>query len=175
MLAKLRLRGIDVPDDIPEFEEPTPVDGLRRKAAFRYEITKSAATHNLISVLFMDLDNFKLANDNYGYDAGDQVILEALQISAEIVGDSGELFRAHSDGDEMIVLLPGIGNSDAATIAETISLAIQEHNFSYLGQGIITISVGLATFPETCSSWQDLENVAEQLMKQAKREKKGAI
>jgi diguanylate cyclase (GGDEF)-like protein len=175
LLAKVRLRGIDVPDDMPEFDESTDINGFRGILAFRFELKKAVEKFGLVSVLYMDLDNFKPVNDNHDYATGNLVIAEALKTVREIVGQGGELFRPHVTGDEMIGLLPNVNNSDSMQIAENIRLAVEQYAFSVIGQGIVTVTIGLVTFPETCNDWEALENTAEPLLKQAKRTERNVV
>jgi diguanylate cyclase (GGDEF)-like protein/PAS domain S-box-containing protein len=100
------------------------------------------------SVLFIDIDLFKQFNDQYSYAVGDQVlqwVADLLQSNVreiDVVGRYG--------GEEIVILLPEIDNSEAEEIAERIRIIIEKSHFS-LGQDKlqITVSIGVATLSPT--------------------------
>lgn len=104
-----------------------------------------------ISLIMADVDLFKDYNDNYGHQAGDEVlkrIADALKRSLRRSAD----FVARFGGEEFVVVLPGTGTEGAFSIAESMRLAVMAekipHAFSWV-DGSITISLGIATFQPT--------------------------
>ncbi len=77
-----------------------------------------------LSVLFMDLDNFKGVNDNQGHDTGDLVMKRYLQIVQDLVERSGEAYRGR--GDEVTVILPEADEGKTKKIGEAIRARIEE-------------------------------------------------
>jgi len=95
------------------------------------------------SIVFFDLDNFKMINDTFGHDAGDSILKELGKIfnknrrEVDIVGRYG--------GEEFLAILPKTTLKGAITFAEKIRDAVENHNFLYKGERIfVTISGGIA-------------------------------
>jgi len=165
-------RGL-CPPDVPVIEDRFGKFGFRDDTSFEPKLRLVAEKYNRASVLFLDLDNFKSVNDDHDHATGDKVIREALRIVEKVVGSQGELF--HRSGDEMIVLLSNLSNSDAKAVAEHIRTAIEQTEFSVVGQGRITTTVGVASFPDTCQRWEDLLTEADQAAMRAKKTKRNRV
>jgi len=100
-----------------------------------------------MAVMFVDLDRFKPINDTLGHGVGDQVLRAASQRLLACVRHSDTVSR--QGGDEFVVLLPVIANTqDAALTAEKILSAISS-SYYHEGKEIhITASIGIATYPD---------------------------
>jgi diguanylate cyclase (GGDEF)-like protein len=155
---------------VPEIQDHIGKVGFRDSSSFQPKLALAVEQHGLASVLFLDLDNFKAVNDNYDHATGDRVIREALETVENAIQGAGELF--HRSGDEMLVLLPNVNDAGAKEIAERIRAAVEQKNFSTIGRGSVTTTIGLATYPGTWERWEDLENVADQTAMKAKRVRK---
>ncbi|MCX6074320.1 MAG: diguanylate cyclase [Campylobacterales bacterium] len=95
-----------------------------------------------LSMIMIDIDHFKVVNDTYGHDIGDEV----LKYLAKIVHNNIrklDIF-ARWGGEEFLVLSPGIDLEDARTLAEKLRLAVEEATFPTIKK--ITISLGVSTF-----------------------------
>jgi diguanylate cyclase (GGDEF)-like protein len=94
-----------------------------------------------ISIVLFDLDNFKLINDDYGHDVGDNV----LMIVGEIVKDSLRPYdlAARIGGEEFCIVLPRTSGEDALTIAERLRAAFEASYLDPLPKGRITCSFGV--------------------------------
>jgi diguanylate cyclase (GGDEF)-like protein len=100
------------------------------------------------SVIILDVDHFKIYNDQHGHLAGDEV----LRGVAKLLQDSVEEKHvcARYGGEEFVVLLPGSDRSTAIAQAEKIRQLVE--NFPFEGResqpaGVITVSLGVASFP----------------------------
>lgn len=126
-----------------------------------------------MSVAFIDLDNFKSVNDNHDHSVGDLVIRAALEVVDSVIRLKGGLF--HRSGDELLVLLPNSIDIEALAVAERIRRAIQEHGFPVIGSGLITATIGIATYPTQCPNIEDLEVNADRAAMAAKKKGKNLV
>lgn len=121
--------------------------GLRNEKAFKEELARHAETRPL-SVLFLDFDGLKRANDLFGdYESGGNVIIRAVGRALSSLTQGQELpARLHTAGDEFVVLLPGVGEATASLRAREVEAALEQidlpesHRAVYGGA-----SVGFAT------------------------------
>lgn len=145
--------------------------GLANRALFDSELEKVLARAGRdqvpVTVLFIDLDDFKSVNDRAGHGAGDHVLrtVAARLVGAGRKGDS----VARLGGDEFTMLLPGSNREDAAQIAQRVARAICEP--IVLGEELLTIhaSVGLATAREDGEDAETLLRAADRSMYRVKR------
>ncbi len=168
----IRLHGAEAPADVSEFEDQIGAFGVRNTASLDAKLRRAVEQYKIVSVLFLDLDNFKAVNDEFDHATGDQVIRETLDTVQSAVGSGGELF--HRSGDEMIVLLPNQNASDSHQVAEKIRSAIEHKDFSTVGSGVVTATIGLVSYPDS-PAWDQLVNRADQVAMQGKKRAKNQV
>ncbi|MCL5058049.1 MAG: EAL domain-containing protein [Actinobacteria bacterium] len=94
------------------------------------------------SLLFMDLDNFKLVNDTLGHTAGDQVLYTLTRLLLNMLRNGDLLVRF--GGDEFAVLLEGVSAEEALNIAERMRREVEEYRFTADDQNFhLTLSIGM--------------------------------
>ena len=130
-------------------------------------LKQAGSTNSSAMILFIDLDDLKAINDNFGHAAGDLVIASAAARIARAV--SPDSFVARIGGDEFIVVVPG--ESSRVRIAQTaealIKLLAQE--YEALGQCILTSgSIGISIYPDDGSTGEELLKKADNAMYAAK-------
>ncbi len=163
--------------------------GLPNRRFLREElksiIERAQVEHFPVTLLFFDLDDFKSYNDRFGHDAGD-----------EIIRVIGQLFRKHCreqdivtryGGDEFAVVFwdqegpRTVGSKHpqcALSILDRVKTALRTEPFPLLGsegQGRLTLSGGLATFPWDATTPEDLLKRADEALLAAKRDGKNRI
>jgi diguanylate cyclase (GGDEF)-like protein/putative nucleotidyltransferase with HDIG domain len=136
---------------------------------FATEIELSKKDGSELSLLFIDIDDFKFYNDFHGHQMGDEVLREIAEIMKRIVPENA--FAARYGGEEFIILLTGTGERQAVEEAEKLRKAVQEHRFT--GEenqpgGSITISVGVSTFPTNAKTGAELVKKADEACYRAK-------
>jgi diguanylate cyclase (GGDEF)-like protein/PAS domain S-box-containing protein len=119
------------------------------------------------AVLFLDLDDFKTVNDSLGHEVGDKLLIEAASRLNRAVRKEDTVGRI--GGDEFIVLLRELAdNSNALDVAENL-LGIFREPFQIDGRELIlTLSIGIAIYPENGNCASDLLRNADTAMYQAK-------
>ncbi len=139
------------------------------------EIRRSARARHSVGVLLLDIDQFKDVNDQWGHAAGD-VLLQALGqvLSTHIRG--GDI-ACRWGGDEFVIVLPEASRPATRQRAERLREAVGELEIPYhgLSLGALTISVGLAMYPQHGSSGEALLKSADQALYRAKAEGKNRV
>ena len=125
------------------------------------EVVRAVRTHRPLSVVMLDLDDFKLVNDSFGHLYGDGVLVHV----AELIRSSlrGSDVPARYGGDEFALILPETTCEDAAGVAARILAAFRASPFSSDGRVPFPIgaSVGIATYPQDGRSATDLLAIAD--------------
>jgi diguanylate cyclase (GGDEF)-like protein len=136
--------------------------------SFQRELQLAARKKQSIAILFLDLDHFKRFNDSFGHDAGDLV----LQSLADLFRN---FFRATDiccryGGEEFAILLPESTSRDAAIRADALRAEVKNMRLQYKKQplGPLTVSVGVAAFPEHGSTSEELLKIADQCLYESK-------
>src|SRR6266566_1017679 len=129
------------------------------------EVARFKKDHRGFSVLVGDVDHFKQYNDAFGHPAGDEV----LQMIAEVMRDSTRKVDccARYGGEEFVIVLPDTAIADALDTAEHIRARIAAKKFN--GRKM-TLSIGVASFPEDADDAESIIAVADEALYQAKRE-----
>lgn len=126
-----------------------------------------------LAVCYLDLDGFKLVNDNFGHAAGDNLLIEVSQRLASITRGCDAVARL--GGDEFVLLFTGLHSSqECASILQRVKKVICEP--VVLDEGVITISasIGVALYPQDAGEAELLLRYADQAMYQAKAQGKNA-
>lgn len=109
---------------------------------FSFEIQKAKENGSLLSLMVFDIDNFKLINDTFGHQAGDNILVEITSIISHNIKTS-DIF-ARWGGEEFVILMPNTKLEDAYTFSEKLRELIESHDFNYNDK--ITASFGVAQF-----------------------------
>ena len=105
------------------------------------ELFKLERNKRDLSVLLLDIDDFKAINDKYGHIIGDNVITEVVNIMKEDIRKGDSIFRF--GGEEFIIVLPDTDLKGAQKIAERIRAAVEGYSFTAADLKI-TVSIGIA-------------------------------
>lgn len=133
------------------------------------ELEKSKATNTPLSLIMVDIDNFKVYNDTFGHQAGDIVIKELASV---LKSQSRKMdFTCRYGGEEFTIVLPATDKREAFMIAERLREDIERHIFSreeVLPNGKLTVSLGLSTFPENGKTPAELISHSDKALYEAK-------
>ncbi len=140
------------------------------------ELSRAERYRQPLSLVMLDVDDFKRFNDTYGHPDGDKVLQAVADILRETLRKCDIPFRY--GGEEFIAILPESGAEAAAVVAERIRQAVQcqSHRLlpAYIHQGV-TVSVGVASFPRDGEDGDRLLHRVDQLLYRAKREGKNKV
>lgn len=136
-----------------------PLTNLPNRRMFmnqlRSEIIERNNSKSKLSILFIDLDNFKLINDKWGHDAGDLVIKDAAYKIKEAIRPTDMVARL--GGDEFIVLLKDVEDEkDISKYVKQILANFQTPMSTSSQEYSLTCSIGIATYPENGDSAEQL-------------------
>lgn len=133
------------------------------------EIEKSKATHMPVSLVMLDIDYFKNYNDSLGHQMGDKVLEEIAKVLKDYSRKIDKVCRY--GGEEFTIILPQANKKEAYFIAERLRESVEKHNFiqeEVQPTKNITVSMGIATFPEDAQTKSELIAFADKLMYKAK-------
>ena len=158
-------------------------DGLTKISNYRHfnhvlqlEIDRQRRYRRPLTLLMIDIDDFKRTNDHFGHLIGDMVLIKiATLLTAEIRGFD---FIARYGGDEFTVILPEITEKEALAVGRRIMKAIGLHEFQspeHKDIGAISVTIGIASFPKDAAEGQELVAKADQAMYTGKSAGKNCI
>lgn len=131
------------------------------------EFSRSKRYGHDLSLIMLDLDNFKTLNDTYGHQCGDAVLQEAAQKVQTFLRLSD--FFGRYGGEEFAIILPETNLEGAQEVAERIRAGVELHIVSYQDKKIpISISVGVSRVDENDKRYEDLIRKADEAMYKAK-------
>lgn len=163
-------------DHIKELQKLVNEDGLTGVYNHRYFYDKlrekmhiSEVENKQLSLIFMDIDYFKHYNDLYGHQRGDEALRRIGAILKSVAREQDLVARY--GGEEFAIILPNTSESEATKIAETIRNKIEKTYFE--GQenqpnSNLTVSVGIAVFPDKAENELDLVKYADDALYRAK-------
>lgn len=157
-----------------------PLSGLLNRRYFQERLAEEmerSKRHKLpLSLIIMDIDNFKKFNDLHGHLAGD----EAIRLVGSSLRNNIRTIdvAARYGGEEFTVILPQTTKTDATQIAQRVCMEIEKNALITNDQNRtfgITVSIGLATFPEDAEALEDLFKHADRALYSAKAAGKNRV
>jgi len=149
-----------------------PLTGLfnRRfmQESLNKELQRSRRKQRPLAIIFIDLDHFKHFNDTFGHDAGDSV-LKSMADSFRVHFRTDDVICRYG-GEEFAVILPESTIEDAARRAEALRLATRDLKLVHRGTVLnpVTLSIGIAGFPDHARDAQELLDRADKCLYQSK-------
>jgi len=139
------------------------------------EISRSKRHDHELGLMFVDIDRFKEINDERGHPAGDEVLkrLAGILGGEHATGEAAFRLRDHDiaaryGGDEFVLILPETHKGGAAVTAERLRACVEKHDF---GPDFprVTVSIGIAAFPEDGTERDTLVSAADAALYAAKK------
>ncbi len=150
-------------------------DGMTGLHNFRYfrnhledEMKRSARYKRPLSLIILDVDDFKRVNDRYGHQAGDRLLIAISSVMQASVRETDLLARY--GGEEFIIISPETLTEEAVVVTERIRLAVEAEEFD-LDPGVsvcVTVSAGVATYPVHALDDASLLHAADHALYRAK-------
>ena len=132
------------------------------------ELQIASRKKQVIAVLFLDLDHFKRFNDTFGHDAGDMVLQSLADLFRTFFRSTDICCRY--GGEEFAIILPESSAQDAAIRANALRSEVRACGLQYKKQslGTLSLSAGVAAFPEHGSASDELLKIADQCLYESK-------
>jgi len=151
-----------------------PLTGALNRAKFEQffdlEINKAKLNNNILSMIILDIDHFKMINDTYGHNIGDEV-LKGVSTLVKNTLKRVDLF-ARWGGEEFVVLMPGTELRGASILAEKLRVLIEQNSFSTAGR--ITASFGVGSYKEG-ETKKEFFNKVDEALYEAKRSGRNSV
>lgn len=175
VLADLAATAIGNAKLYHRIEELAITDGLTGLYCHRYfkdrldeDIIKATRIKQPLSILMLDIDNFKDYNDKYGHIAGD-IVLKNIADILELSVEPGDLVARYG-GEEFVLILLGKDKTEAQKFAEGLRTKIESKIFLLRKlETRVTVSIGGATFPQDSISKDELVRLADGALYEAKK------
>jgi diguanylate cyclase (GGDEF)-like protein/PAS domain S-box-containing protein len=132
------------------------------------EIIRASRKNVSLGIIMIDVDNFKRFNDKFGHAAGDLILNQLGKLFLEHI--RGEDIACRYGGDEFIIVMPDTSREIVYKRAELICESIPKINFQFEGQTLetVTLSLGIAVFPEDGYNRADIMEVVDKALYKAK-------
>lgn len=140
---------------------------------FQEELERAKINKDNLSLLAIDIDDFKVYNDTLGHQYGDRILKELATLLKNYSRKMDQVCRY--GGEEFMIILPKTDKQEAFLIAERLRQDIEKHVFAYenvLPGKKMTVSIGVAAYPENGSVTLELISYCDKVLYQAKRKGK---
>jgi diguanylate cyclase (GGDEF)-like protein len=156
-------------DRLEELATTDALTGLRNRrkfdAAIDLEWRRAIRQSRPVALLLIDADHFKIFNDTFGHQPGDQALMAIAGCIQSAASRSGDC-AARYGGEEFAVLLPGVSAQDALAVAEKIRVRVEQLPAA---PAVLTVSIGIASvMPIITMEWTDLVEAADKALYAAK-------
>lgn len=142
--------------------------------ALDHEIQRAKREKTPFTLLFLDIDYFKMVNDGRGHWVGSKLLVELGKILQAQVRSCDYTFRY--GGDEFIVILGNAGIENSKRVAERIRKAVESNPFLVDGHSLnLTVSIGLAAYPDHAQNAVGLIKLADEAMYYGKRKSRNIV
>jgi two-component system cell cycle response regulator len=140
------------------------------KKFIEQELKRATRQKYPVSLIILDIDNFKQINDSLGHPAGDQILSELGSLIKKNIREID--FPARYGGDEFVVVLPYSSKEETISIARRLMKSVEsrpDRQEDLTNQGKLTLSMGIAFFPQQGTTMTELIRNADLALYQAKR------
>jgi len=172
-LANIRLR-----EHLESLSLKDPLTGIFNRRYLEIfasrELAKAGRNHAQLALFVVDIDHFKQFNDSYGHQAGDEVLQQVATVLARYTRSTDMICRF--GGEEFVMVMIDLSPNDAQTRAESIRQHIAQQRWPVAGQMLqITISIGIAWFPDGGSDLEQLLKAADSALYYAKAQGRNCV
>jgi diguanylate cyclase (GGDEF)-like protein len=143
-----------------------PLTGIMNRRSLKEITNQWVFQQQTFSIILLDIDRFKTINDQFGHQAGDEVLKHLVKVVGSVIRPEDMCCRL--GGEEFVVLLPDSSEELAYLAAERIRISIEASSTPIVQS--ITVSLGVAVYPMQADSVDELLELADKAMYQAKND-----
>ena len=168
----LAIANVQMRDQLHDRSIRDPLTGLYNRRhlteTLRRQLDRASREDRPLSILSIDVDHFKRFNDTHGHDAGDMVLRAVGSVLEQLC--DGDETACRMGGEKFMLLLPDLSLQAAALRAEALRSAVERITVRYGEKNLprITVSIGLAVYPEDGTMPQQLMKAADDALYDAK-------
>ncbi|MFG1717900.1 diguanylate cyclase [Micromonospora chalcea] len=174
--AAVAVENVRVHEEAQRLSLTDPLTGLWNyrylRESIRREVERANRFGRMLSVLALDLDRFKRVNDTWGHAAGDAVLVEFARRVRGVIREVDLAFR--QGGEEFVVLLPETDARGATIVAERLGAVVRDQPVTVEGNADepvhvpVTVSIGIAVYPDHAADGQQVLDAADDALYAAK-------
>ncbi|AOY89132.1 GGDEF domain-containing protein [Marinobacter salinus] len=175
----IALSSIVLREELQKFSYEDALTGLKNRRyfdqLFEHECAVAHRRELPLSLLVIDIDHFKSFNDTHGHEAGDRALQSVAMVLQRQFRDSDIVCRY--GGEEFVVIMPGAITPDAKDRAQHLCKAVSDVPVIFQGEdlGQLTVSVGVACWPDSGSEPEELLGLADKALYLAKEEGRNRV
>jgi diguanylate cyclase (GGDEF)-like protein len=165
--ASIAMQNAEAHGEVRVRAEQDALTGLRNHGSFQRELGAAVELGRPFAVLMLDLDDFKAFNDTLGHPAGDALLVDIARSMGTATRDGDHLYRY--GGDEFAAILPNADRVVAHEVAERIRGVVRMSaeataGLSPASRPVVTVSAGVACFPDDGRTKDELVAVADRAL-----------
>lgn len=143
--------------------------------ALERELRRADRQRTSVALLMVDVDHFKKFNDDFGHQAGDSILRKVAEILKDTV--RGEDVVCRYGGEEVVAILPDLSFESALERAQQLRRKVSEARPHVRGEGLhgVTVSIGVAMYPQHADSAETLVRAADRAMYEAKHQGRNRV
>ncbi len=175
----ITLSSISLREELQKFSYEDALTGLKNRRYFdqlyQHQCAVAQRGRTPLSLLVVDIDHFKVFNDTHGHEAGDRALQSVASVLLSQFRESDIVCRF--GGEEFVVILPGALTDDGRERAQSLCDAVAKVDVVFEGRnlGPVTVSVGVASWPEADGEPHQLLSLADQALYQAKEDGRNRV
>jgi diguanylate cyclase (GGDEF)-like protein len=178
-MAAMAIAGLNLRQKLESQSIRDGLTGLFNRSfmevALEREMSRAGRQEKQVAVLMADIDHFKSVNDNYGHEAGDMVLRGVAETMRLAVRSEDTVCRF--GGEEFIIIMPEISTAAAMDRAEVLRRMVNDLALRFRGQALpqVTMSVGVAMYPDNSDNAYELLRSADHAMYAAKHKGRNRV
>lgn len=158
-------------NEMDHYVNTDPLTGLMNRRGMNFFITNQMNEKNNLSILLIDIDFFKRINDTYGHDQGDSVLKYLAKTMQKSFRKNDVCCRY--GGEEFIVVIPNTSQQDVYESAERFRKELATQTIPNVGS--ITVSIGIASWPESSEDISEVFKIADKYLYEAKNSGRNCV
>jgi two-component system, cell cycle response regulator len=174
---RIKAQETDYYKELSNRDELTKISNFRHFSyVLQLEIDRQLRYHRPLTLLIIDIDDFKRCNDMHGHLTGDLVLVKVASLLTTQIRSCD--FVARYGGDEFTVILPEISEKEALAVCRRIMKSIEQCEFQSFEKesiGPLSVTIGIASFPQNANDSKELIEKADRAMYAGKRAGKNRV